>query len=54
MKVIFLFLLLIAITGGHIVRSGVFPVFFGLYLISGCFKDEAVLLPSPELKLSYS
>jgi len=45
-KYIFLFLLLIALTGGHLIRSGVFPVFFSLYLITGYlsknYTQEAV------------
>ena len=35
---IFFFLMIIAITGGHIIRSAVFPIFFCLYLISGYWK----------------
>lgn len=40
LKYVFLFLMLIALTGGHIIRSGVFPVFFCLYLITGYFIQE--------------
>lgn len=44
LKSIVLLLLLIAFTGGHIIRSGVLPVFLCLYLITGylikCPKEE--------------
>lgn len=43
LKYVFVFLLLIAVTGGHIIRSGVFPIFFGLYLITGYFNSEKKL-----------
>lgn len=36
-KGVLIILLLIAFTGGHILRSAVFPVFFCLYLVSGNF-----------------
>ncbi|HUC79799.1 MAG TPA: hypothetical protein VMR70_02750 [Flavisolibacter sp.] len=42
---IFIFLLLLAFTGGHIIRSAVFPVFFCLYLIAGYRKVPEKTLP---------
>lgn len=38
---VFLFMLLLAFTGGHFIRSAVFPVFFSLYIISGYWQNES-------------
>jgi hypothetical protein len=41
-KYIFAFLLLLAFTGGHFIRSAVVPIFLGLYIITGS-KEKTII-----------
>ena len=47
---VFIFLLILAFTGGHIMRSAVFPIFFSLFLIIGYRKSKSVESTTVELK----